>query len=201
MGLAVLAIAAAAFSLIGSETAPEGAQTGETPAESTSQQSPTENMAEIMATDETDDMMERVEERNSVLEADIEVSGDVETANEAEVEPVVAAPESVVAKTPGTFSSYSEDKLALAQNGTVVLFFHANWCPSCRALESNITANASDIPENTNILKLDYDTATELKQTYGVVRQHTLVVVDANGNEVKKLTGLTNTLDQVVSQL
>ncbi len=115
------------------------------------------------------------------------------------------APETASAPVPaasaGTFQPYSADKLALADDGTVVLFFHANWCPSCRGLENDINASLSDIPADTHILKLDYDTQTELKRKYGVVRQHTLVVVDASGNEVKKITGLTNTLEQVVNQL
>lgn len=102
---------------------------------------------------------------------------------------------------PGTYEEYAPEKLALANDGRVVLFFHADWCPSCRALESDINANLSTMPANTHILQVDYDTATELKQKYGVVRQHTLVVVDANGDEVKTITGLTNTLEQVVAQI
>jgi thiol:disulfide interchange protein len=115
--------------------------------------------------------------------------------------PAAASDEAPTPPTAGTFETYSPEKLALANNGTVVLFFHADWCPSCRGLENDINAQLSQIPENTHILKLDYDTETELKKRYGVIRQHTLVVVDATGTELKKLTGLTNTLDQVVNQL
>ena len=101
----------------------------------------------------------------------------------------------------GTFDVYSDGSLALANEGDVVLFFHAPWCPSCRALESDIEANLSSIPPNVHLLKVDYDSATELKKKYGVVRQHTLVQVDSAGNEIQTLTGLVNTLDQVISQL
>ncbi len=107
-------------------------------------------------------------------------------------------PETTVA---GTFTTYSADKLAMAATGDVVLFFHAAWCPSCRALESDINANITEIPENIHILKVDYDSETELKKKYGVVRQHTLVQVDENGTEIQTLTGLTNTLNQVVAQV
>ncbi len=106
-----------------------------------------------------------------------------------------------VSRGPGTFEDYSPEKLALAEAGDVVLFFHANWCPSCRALESDINANLSQIPDGVHLLKVDYDSETELKQKYGVVRQHTLVQVDASGNKIQDLTGLNNTLAQVVSQL
>lgn len=33
------------------------------------------------------------------------------------------------------------DQSLLGQNETTVLFFHASWCPSCRAADSNISAS------------------------------------------------------------
>lgn len=99
----------------------------------------------------------------------------------------------------GVFAEYSQS--ALMADGTNILFFHADWCPSCRNLERDLITNRADIPADVTILKLNYDTETELKQKYGVIRQHTLVVVDGEGNELKKLNGLTNTLQQVVNQL
>lgn len=102
---------------------------------------------------------------------------------------------------PGEFIKYAEGTLAYAETGDVILFFHADWCSSCRGLESDINANLSAIPDGLSIQKIDYDTATDLKKKYGVVRQHTLVQVDESGNAIKTLTGLTNTLDQVASQL
>ena len=100
--------------------------------------------------------------------------------------------------TPGAYITYDEAALT---PGTNIIFFNASWCPSCRALEKDITNNITDIPNGVTILKADYDSQTALKQKYGVVRQHTLVVVDQNGNEIKTLTGLTNTLEQVLQQL
>jgi Zn-dependent peptidase ImmA (M78 family) len=38
--------------------------------------------------------------------------------------------------------------------------------------------------ENTVIVKVDYDTAEELKAQYNVVAQHTLVKLDKEGNAV-----------------
>jgi thiol-disulfide isomerase/thioredoxin len=102
---------------------------------------------------------------------------------------------------PGEFVEYADGTLAYAEDGQVVLFFHAPWCPSCRGLESDIEANISAIPDGLSLQKVDYDSATELKKKYGVVRQHTLVQVDATGNMIKTLTGVSNTLSQVVSQL
>lgn len=99
----------------------------------------------------------------------------------------------------GTYEEYSAEKVASA-DGDVVLFFHAKWCPTCRALDSQISNNLSDIPSDVTILKVDYDSATDLRQQYGVTVQHTLVQVDSSGNLVSKWTG-SSSLDSVVSQI
>ena len=89
----------------------------------------------------------------------------------------------------GSYESYSPEKLALANDGKVVIYFHADWCPICRSLESNINANLKTIPAGVHILKADYDTETMLKQKYGVTYQHTLVQVDSSGNQITKWSG------------
>ena len=68
--------------------------------------------------------------------------------------------------------------------GTKILFFHAPWCPQCRALETSI--KSSQIPEGVTIIKVDYDTNQPLRKKYGVTIQTTLVRVDESGNLVKK---------------
>lgn len=101
----------------------------------------------------------------------------------------------------GVYTDYDPALLANANSGEVLLFFHATWCPTCRGLDKNINANIEDLPSDVTILQVNYDTATELKKKHGVVRQHTLVRVDAEGNTIETLTGLTNTLDQVLAQI
>lgn len=100
----------------------------------------------------------------------------------------------------GSYESYSPDKLARAENGKVVLFFRASWCPTCRALDANIRSNLGAIPEGVTILDVDYDNSTPLKQKYGVTYQHTLVQVDASGSQIAKWTG-SPTLADLVSQI
>lgn len=100
----------------------------------------------------------------------------------------------------GTYTDYSEDLLARANSGDVVIFFHAAWCPTCKALDRDINSKLEDIPSNLTILKVDYDTATELRKKYGVTLQHTLVQVDANGDEITSWVG-GNTLGSIESQL
>ena len=90
---------------------------------------------------------------------------------------------------PGQYLPYDASLLARAETGKVVLFFHAAWCPTCKGLEKNINMNLNDIPTDLTILKVDYDTASDLKDKYGIVIQHTLVQVDSKGNEITKWTG------------
>lgn len=100
----------------------------------------------------------------------------------------------------GTYETYSPQKLSNANSGDVVLFFKASWCPSCRALESDIQKNINSIPEGVTILYLNYDTETELKKKYSVTSQHTLVQVDSEGNMIKKWTG-SPSLEKVLQEL
>ncbi len=100
----------------------------------------------------------------------------------------------------GKYEAYSAEKIARAEDGDVVLFFHASWCPSCRGLNTNIESNTKSIPADVTILKTDYDKETELKKKYGVTYQHTLVQVDKNGNLIKKWSG-SGSLDSLLSQI
>lgn len=100
----------------------------------------------------------------------------------------------------GTYETYAPEKLSKAETGRVVLFFHASWCPTCRALNSNIEASKSIIPADVTILKTDYDTETELKKKYGVTTQHTLVQVDKDGNMLTKWSG-GSTIESIISKL
>lgn len=109
----------------------------------------------------------------------------------------VVTPTPVVA---GTYSTYSATKLAAAGNNDIVLFFKADWCPSCRVLDGDIKSNLDDIPSNVTILEVDYDSSTALKQKYGVTTQHTLVQVTSDGSLVKKWSGSPR-LNSVIAEL
>lgn len=100
----------------------------------------------------------------------------------------------------GSYENYSPEKLTLASTGDVLLFFHATWCPICRSMESEINADMSKIPDGVHILKVDYDTATALRQKYGVTVQHTFVQVDSSGNSLQKFSDAPN-LSDVLSRI
>jgi thiol-disulfide isomerase/thioredoxin len=98
----------------------------------------------------------------------------------------------------GSYEEYSANKLSYAEDGTVVIFFHAGWCPTCRIAEENITSNP--IPDGLTILKTNYDNSSELRKKYQVTYQHTFVQVDSNGNLIKKW-GSSNTIEQIVTKI
>ena len=83
----------------------------------------------------------------------------------------------------GSYVDYSDNVIA-STSGTKLLFFHAPWCPQCRALEADIKSQG--VPAGVTIIKVDYDTMQELRQKYGVTIQTTIVKVDDSGNLVDK---------------
>ncbi|MGB4942742.1 MAG: thioredoxin family protein [Candidatus Moraniibacteriota bacterium] len=100
----------------------------------------------------------------------------------------------------GQYVAYDASKLAFAKEGKVVLFFRASWCPTCRALDSDIKANLSQIPKDVLLLDVDYDQSAALKKQYGVTYQHTLVQVAADGQMIAKWSG-SEGLKELLSQL
>jgi thioredoxin 1 len=88
---------------------------------------------------------------------------------------------------------YEADPAAYAETD-VVLFFHATWCPTCKAADDSLTSNP--VPTGLTIVKVDYDENTDLKERYGVTVQHTFVQVDPDGTELAKWTGST-TAEQI----
>jgi thioredoxin 1 len=98
---------------------------------------------------------------------------------------------SEVAFETNTYVDYSPTAQAAAQQqGTSVLFFAATaWCQTCSALEAEILEKSAQIPANVTILKVDYDNDSAMKKKYGVTAQHTLIVLDESGTEVKRWVG------------
>ena len=100
----------------------------------------------------------------------------------------------------GVYTEYTPEAVANSEAKHIILNFSATWCPSCRTLDKNINENVSEIPDGVEIYKVDYDTNVDLRKKYGIATQHTIVVVDNEGNMIKKWTG-GNTLSGLVSQL
>lgn len=99
------------------------------------------------------------------------------------------------------YREYSPEAVSSASDGDkVVLFFHAQWCATCKLLSDDISANIDEIPRDIRILVVDFDNETALKQRYGVTQQHTLVQLTPDGELVGKWN-LSRTLNDVISRI
>ena len=89
----------------------------------------------------------------------------------------------------GAYLSRAEytGRMASRAGTKVVYFFHAPWCPTCRATEKAIARDG--IPAGLTLVKVDFDTESDLRKQYGVTTQHTFVQVDPSGAELAKWTG------------
>lgn len=89
------------------------------------------------------------------------------------------------------YLDYSQQNLAQAKkHGNTLLFFAATtWCSNCRAIEEEIIKRNSEIPQGLTILKVDYDRDSSMKTKYGVTLQTTLILLDEDGNEIKRWIG------------
>lgn len=114
----------------------------------------------------------------------------------------------------GTYSSpkmdakyieYSQSLLENTKENRRVLFFYANWCPTCRPADSNFKQNESKIPHDVKLIRVNYnDTETddeekELAKKYGVTYQHTFVQIESSGKEITKWNG--GQIDELVKNL
>lgn len=94
-----------------------------------------------------------------------------------------------------SYLPYSSTVLADTAGRRRVLFFYANWCPTCRPADADFQANASKFPADVSLIRVNYnDTETDqeeknLAQKYGVTYQHTYVEIDAQGNKVQTWNG------------
>jgi thioredoxin 1 len=86
-----------------------------------------------------------------------------------------------------------ESRMAERAGTKVVYFFHAPWCPTCRATEKAIEEDG--IPAGLTVVKVDFDSETDLRKTYGITQQHTFVQVDEDGDELATWTGTISGAD------
>ena len=90
---------------------------------------------------------------------------------------------------PGAYLSYDayQKQMTERHDTKVVLFFHASWCPDCKATDTSLTTDG--VPAGLTVVKVDYDAMTDLKKEYGITQQHTFIQIDGAGMELAKWTG------------
>lgn len=100
----------------------------------------------------------------------------------------------------GSYEVYSSSAVGYAALGEVVLFFYSASCPACMILDKDILTNAARIPKDVKILKVDFDTASDLKTKYGVTEPHRFIQVNSAGERITQW-GLSSTLSDLVTRI
>lgn len=109
--------------------------------------------------------------------------------------PLPASTDDHMMQTNDKYIVYSSGSLEENTDKKRVLFFYANWCPTCIPADKAFQSSLSQIPEDVSIIRVNYnDTETdqeekELATRYGVTYQHTFVQVDSQGNQITKWNG------------
>lgn len=109
-----------------------------------------------------------------------------DTTDEAQVPPEVNAERYI------PFSSGTLNRLA---NTRRVLFFYADWCPTCKVANDEFLQKSELIPTDVSLIRVNYnDTQTDqdekdLAKKYGITYQHTFVEIDAKGNMLTTWNG------------
>ncbi|MFZ1721876.1 MAG: thioredoxin family protein [Microgenomates group bacterium] len=105
----------------------------------------------------------------------------------------------------GTYTPFSPELLVNSASTRRVLFFYANWCPTCKPADKSFSENSAKIPADVTVIRVNYnDTETDqaekdLAKKYGVTYQHTYVQIDTSGKEIAKWNG--GQIDELLSNL
>lgn len=83
---------------------------------------------------------------------------------------------------PVSYGGFTSDVIGNGQKS--LLFFYAPWCPYCQDDDVILTRMYQAGTPNISTYKVDFDTAFDLRDKYGVVSQHTFVLIDGNGKTI-----------------
>lgn len=89
----------------------------------------------------------------------------------------------------GTYTAYQDGIIGNGKRS--LLFFHASWCPICQRADGELKSIYGEGGVPINTYKIDYDSAKQLKERYGVTYQHTFVLIDEQGNPLQVMQGPT----------
>ena len=104
-------------------------------------------------------------------------------------------PTQVISRSGSNYVEYSKKIFEVSKNKKRVLFFYANWCPTCIPADADFRANLDRVPNDVILIRVNYnDSETDaeektLARKYGITYQHTFVQIDLGENEVAKWNG------------
>jgi thioredoxin 1 len=99
---------------------------------------------------------------------------------------VLAAPQTAIARSAYSSAAFESAK---ASGKPIVVEFHANWCPTCRAQAPIVESFANK--NGFIVLRVDYDNQKAVRRAFGVRQQSTLIVFKGR-NEVGRAVGITS---------
>lgn len=148
---------------------------------------------ETETTEQQEDETTTTETAQTTTEEDpTEETSSSETTETTETEEDTSESQEPVTTSTGanvSYTSYSDTLLESGLNDQrpIALFFHADWCPTCTALDQEISDRLSELPDNSLILKIDFDERTDLRSKYKVTQQHTAILFNSEGQKAKSI--------------
>ncbi|WP_373506238.1 thioredoxin family protein [Aestuariivirga sp.] len=94
---------------------------------------------------------------------------------------------------PAFAASYSDSAFEAAQAAgkSIILEFHADWCPTCRAQSPAVRSVMSSKYDDFAIFTVNYDSQKSAVKKFGVRRQSTLIVFKGK-SEKGRAVGITS---------
>ena len=87
-----------------------------------------------------------------------------------------AKPDAMMMKNEFTPFTKEAHAKAMADGKTTLVFFHAPWCPVCRAQEPKVLAQLNGAAKDVVAFKVDYDSNEALRKEMNVTKQSTLIL-------------------------